>query len=94
MGILAKWWIPDWPETANFLTEDERAMLVGRLALDAGDANMDYLNKKAARRIMKDIKIYLGTFAYMGAATTGYASSVSSYSRPRRIPPNASTSRY
>lgn len=80
VGILAKWWIPDWPETANFLAEDERAMLVGRLALDAGDANMDRLNKTAAKRIMKDVKIYLGTFAYMGAATTGYASSVSSCS--------------
>lgn len=79
VGVLAKWWIPDWPETAKFLTEDERAMLVARLAQDAGDANMEYLNKRAAKRIVKDWKIYLGTFAYMGAATTGYASSVSCY---------------
>ncbi len=54
-------------------------MLVGRLAQDAGDANMEYLNKRAAKRIVKDWKIYLGTFAYMGAATTGYASSVSGF---------------
>ena len=79
VGVLAKWWIPDWPETAKFLTDDERAMLVSRLAQDAGDANMNYLNKRAARRIATDFKIYLGTFAYMGAATTGYASSVSSF---------------
>ena len=59
VGVAAKWWIPDWPETASFLTEEERARLVGRLAVDSGDAKMDYLNKAAWRRIMSDWKIYL-----------------------------------
>jgi hypothetical protein len=28
IGVIAKWWISDWPEQAKFLTEDERAMLI------------------------------------------------------------------
>lgn len=38
---------------------------------------MDHLNKRAAKRIVKDWKIYFGTVAYLGATTTGYAGSVS-----------------
>ncbi|QPC70580.1 hypothetical protein HYE68_001332 [Fusarium pseudograminearum] len=75
VGIIAKWWIPDWPETASFLNEEERARLVGRLADDSGDARMDHLNKTAWKRIMSDWKIYLGTVAYFGIVNNGYAGS-------------------
>ncbi|RBR25028.1 uncharacterized protein FIESC28_02152 [Fusarium coffeatum] len=75
VGVAAKWWIPDWPETASFLTEEERARLVERLAVDSGDAKMDHLNKAAWRRIMSDWKIYLGTLAYFGILNNGYAGS-------------------
>ena len=61
VGVAAKWWIPDWPETASFLTDQERSRLVARLNDDAGDARMDHLNKGAWRRILSDWKIYLGT---------------------------------
>lgn len=79
-GVFSKWWIPDWPETAKFLNDDERAMLLSRLAQDTGDAKMDHLNKSAAKRIVRDWKIYLGTLAYFGVTNTGYAGSVSSVS--------------
>ncbi|CAJ0544205.1 Ff.00g035000.m01.CDS01 [Fusarium sp. VM40] len=72
VGIVAKWWIPDWPETASFLTEEERARLIGRLAEDTGDANMDHLNKTAWGRILSDWKMYLGTIAYFGIVNNGY----------------------
>jgi hypothetical protein len=76
IGVASKWWIPDWPETAKFLTDSEREMLVGRLAADVGDAKMDHLTKSAWRRIGRDWKIYLGTLAYLGVVNNGYAGSV------------------
>jgi MFS family permease len=38
VGVLSKWWIADWPETAKFLNDDERKHLVARLAQDTGEA--------------------------------------------------------
>lgn len=67
--------ITDWPETAKFLTEDERALLVARLSADTGLATMDRLDKRAARRVFSDVKIYLGTIMYFGIVNTGYAGS-------------------
>lgn len=78
VGVLAKWWIPNWPESAKFLTEDERTLLVSRLAQEGGEARMDHMDKRAARRILTDVKIYFMSLAYFGVANTGYAGSVSS----------------
>ncbi|KAI0121318.1 major facilitator superfamily domain-containing protein [Xylariales sp. AK1849] len=75
VGVISKWWIADWPETAKFLSEEERRNVTGRLARDTGDATMDRLDKSAAKRIAKDWKIYAGTFAYFGIVNTGYAGS-------------------
>src|SRR6478752_4205717 len=78
VGVIAKWWIPDWPETTKFLSDDERSRLIARLADDSGDAKMNYLNKAAWKRILTDWKIYLGTLAYFGIVNNGYAGSVRS----------------
>ncbi|PNP74403.1 hypothetical protein FNYG_12452 [Fusarium nygamai] len=75
IGVIAKWWIPDWPETASFLNDDERSRLIARLADDSGDAKMNHLNKAAWKRILTDWKIYLGTLAYFGIVNNGYAGS-------------------
>lgn len=77
VGIVSKWWIADWPETAKFLTEEERRLLVTRLSYDTGEARMDHLDKRAAKQIATDWKIYAGTVAYFGVVNTGYAGSVS-----------------
>lgn len=66
MGFVTKFWCTNWPETASFLNEDERALLIARLSSDTGDAVMNRLDKRAARRIFSDPKIYLGTLAYFG----------------------------
>ncbi|KAF7193225.1 putative transporter [Pseudocercospora fuligena] len=47
VGLCAKWFIPDWPETAKFLTHEEKELLVARLATDVADAKMNRLDKKA-----------------------------------------------
>ncbi|KAJ4984912.1 transporter-like protein [Stagonosporopsis vannaccii] len=75
MGVVTKFWCADWPETASFLNEDERALLIARLSSDTGDAVMNRLDKRAARRIFSDPKIWLGVLAYFGIVNTGYAGS-------------------
>ncbi|KAL5395127.1 hypothetical protein PMIN06_000402 [Paraphaeosphaeria minitans] len=75
LGVVSKFWITDWPETAKFLTDDERALLIARLSADTGSATMNHLDKRAARRIFSDVKIYLGTVMYFGIVNTGYAGS-------------------
>lgn len=52
--------VPDWPQTARFLSEDERRIVMHRLALDTPDSSMNHWNKKAAKRIFGDVKIWLG----------------------------------
>ncbi|KAK6070074.1 transporter C11D3.18C 6 [Seiridium cupressi] len=75
VGCISKWWIADWPETAKFLNDEERQILVSRLARDTGEARMDHLDKRSTKRIATDWKIYAGTVAYFGVVNTGYAGS-------------------
>ena len=60
IGILAFLIIPDWPETAKFLKQEERALLLSTLHEDSGPAVMNRLDKKAMKRAFSDWKIYLG----------------------------------
>jgi hypothetical protein len=48
VGIAAIFWVCDWPETAKFLTEEERLLLTTRLQTDSGDAVMNRLDKAAS----------------------------------------------
>ncbi|KAG5774647.1 hypothetical protein H9Q73_011686 [Fusarium xylarioides] len=75
IAIWSYWMIPDWPETAKFLNDDERALLVDRLAADKKDTHMNTWDKRTAKRIFSDVKIYLGILMYMGIVTTSYSGS-------------------
>jgi len=75
VAIGSYWLIPDWPETAKFLKEDERELLIRRLALDKAGATMDHWNKKTAKRVFSDPKIYLSISMYLGVVTTSYSGS-------------------
>ena len=59
-AAFSKLFIVDWPETARFLDESERRMLLCRLREDGGDARMDHLDSKSRRRAFGDWKIYVG----------------------------------
>ncbi|GAB7363367.1 hypothetical protein MBLNU230_g3647t1 [Neophaeotheca triangularis] len=74
-AIGGKFLLPDWPETSKFLTEEERELLVARLAQDVGDAKMNRLDKPAMKRIFTDWKIYCGILMYFGIVNTGYSTS-------------------
>ncbi|KPM43660.1 hypothetical protein AK830_g2876 [Neonectria ditissima] len=74
LSIIAVFVIADWPEQARFLSAEEKRLVQRRLAEDTGDdCRMDTLNKFAYTRILRDWKIWLGAFMYMGIGTTGYA---------------------
>ena len=67
--------VPDWPEKATFLNDEERRLLVARLSMDVGDAKMNRLDKPAVKRIFGDWKMYCAILIYMGIVNTGYATS-------------------
>lgn len=75
IGIISYFVVADWPHQAKFLNEEERALLAARLASDAGDANMSRLDKRAAKRIFGDWKVYCGVFMFFGVVNSGYATS-------------------
>ena len=60
LAIASKIFIADWPETAKFLSDDERRLLLRRLEDDRGEARMDRLDSKARWRTFCDWKIYIG----------------------------------
>ena len=66
VAVAFKFLVVDWPEQSTFLTPAEKALLIKRLAIDAGGARMDTLNGRSARRIFTDWKIYCGVLMYMG----------------------------
>jgi MFS family permease len=75
IAFASYWLVPDWPETAKFYSEEERAFWIRRLALDNEDTCMSTWDKTTARRVFTDPKIYLGTAMYLGIVTTGYSGS-------------------
>ncbi len=60
LAIPSKFLIVDWPETAKFLDDEQRQLLLRRLSDDAAEARMDRLDSKARRRTFGDWKIYVG----------------------------------
>lgn len=71
IGVVSKWWVPDWPETATFLNEEERAILTARLADDQGECRMDRLDKNALKRSFGDWKMYVAVMMYFGIVNNG-----------------------
>ncbi|KAL8722546.1 MAG: hypothetical protein Q9225_001014 [Loekoesia sp. 1 TL-2023] len=72
LAVVAKFLIPDWPETAKFLTPEERALAVRRIHEDMAGAAMDDFNTKSRRRIFLDWKIWINVIIYLGCANNGY----------------------
>jgi uncharacterized membrane protein YjjB (DUF3815 family) len=71
-ALLAWMAIPDWPETAKFLTDEERKMVLARLSADVADAKMDRLDEPAAKRIFLDWKIYINVLMFIPVANSSY----------------------
>ncbi|KIW91245.1 uncharacterized protein Z519_08141 [Cladophialophora bantiana CBS 173.52] len=72
VAIPAYWLLPDWPETAKFLNEDERQFWAQRLASDVKSIEMNILDRQAIKRCFGDVKIWIASFAYFCILTTSY----------------------
>jgi len=59
IGVIAKFWVCDWPETAKFLMEDERLLLTTRLQTDFGEAAMNRLDMAASRYMATKYRIHV-----------------------------------
>lgn len=76
VAIVAKFVIVDFPETAKFLSPEEKELLRKRMARDGGEiGRMDTLDRIALKRIFTDWKIYVAIVMYFGIVNTGYATS-------------------
>lgn len=60
VALISKMFIVDWPETAKFLNDHDRQILIARLQADQGGFQMNRLDRPGVKRILKDVKIYLG----------------------------------
>ena len=59
-GICVRWLVVDWPDEANYLNDDEKALQKAKMTQDDGEASMDRLTPATTKRIFLDWKIYLG----------------------------------
>ena len=76
VGLLCWWMVFDWPDTARFLTPEERIRMRRRLALDGlRNANEQY-DKRHIYAAAKDWKCWAFAFIYMGCLCPLYAFSL------------------
>ncbi|KAF9571217.1 hypothetical protein EC968_000813 [Mortierella alpina] len=73
LTIVVFFYLPDYPETATFLSEDERDLAVRRLLADAGPATETEFSWKQFRDVFVDLKVYLHMVPYILTMTPLYA---------------------
>ncbi|RDW65968.1 hypothetical protein BP6252_09603 [Coleophoma cylindrospora] len=76
IAALAPLILVDWPDKCRFFSPAERELIHLRLIDDGGEFRMDTLDRRAAKRIVLDWKIYLGSLTCMGLTTSTLAISV------------------
>ncbi|RDW72222.1 hypothetical protein BP5796_08256 [Coleophoma crateriformis] len=76
IAALAPLILVDWPDKCRFFSPAERELIHLRLIDDGGEFRMDTLDRHAAKRIVLDWKIYLGSLTCMGLTTSTLAISV------------------
>ncbi|KAK5162447.1 hypothetical protein LTR04_003740 [Oleoguttula sp. CCFEE 6159] len=90
VAIACKWIIVDWPATASWLTDADRALITRRIARDAGTCRMDRLNVKALRRCLLDWKVWLTTIVYIGTCNSTYSINLFAPTIVQQLNPNFS----
>ncbi|KAI9300252.1 major facilitator superfamily domain-containing protein [Cunninghamella echinulata] len=69
LAVWAGWWLPNDPESAKFLTEEERAVAVGRLANDSGPSNDHSFAWPQVVSVFVDWKAYAFALIYISGTT-------------------------
>ncbi|KAI0281818.1 MFS general substrate transporter [Russula aff. rugulosa BPL654] len=67
LGVIAIFFLPDRPETTDFLTEEERELALARANRDTSGDIGYHVNKSHIADAFKDWRIYLGGVIYFGA---------------------------
>ncbi|KAE8365302.1 major facilitator superfamily domain-containing protein [Aspergillus caelatus] len=67
ISIICYWIIVPFPEDANFLTPEEKALLLARLEADGGGVRNDPISLKRVFSMAADWKIWICVLAYIGA---------------------------
>ncbi|KAK9326093.1 major facilitator superfamily domain-containing protein [Lipomyces orientalis] len=77
IGALSKFMVPDFPDTAKFLTPEESNWIQYRINEDETSAEykMDRLDKHSLRIILHDPKTIFGSLLFFGTVCTGYSGS-------------------
>ena len=73
VAIIFFWLLPDFPEEAKWLTDEERAFVKARLQADQGKSARDRpITPRDIVRVFRDPKIILGGLMYFGIIPTAY----------------------
>ncbi|KZV74541.1 MFS general substrate transporter [Peniophora sp. CONT] len=75
-SIGAYFWVPTWSEKATFLTEDERARLLARLASDSDAGKQETFSWHGVRQAFTDPLVYGYCFLFHGYAFALYTLSL------------------
>ncbi|KAK9764553.1 hypothetical protein K7432_007852 [Basidiobolus ranarum] len=76
LGIAAYFYLPDFPETASFLTKQERNLLIDRLKHDAGPASETEFSWKQFKDAFIDWKVYFHIIIYISSSVSLYSLSL------------------
>lgn len=75
-GVMSWWLVFDWPETARFLSPDDRVRVQRRLILDRQGKTAENYDKRYMLEALKDWKTYGYMVIYMGCLVPLYAFSL------------------
>lgn len=83
VAIAFFWLIPEFPEDAKWLTEEERTYVKERLQKDQGRSAAErQIRFKDVMTVFKDYKIFVGGFMYFGMSEVNHLSAVTDPSSP------------
>lgn len=75
-SVIAYWLVPTWSHKARWLTEDERARLLARLAADSDAANKEKFSWVYVRQALTDHLVWGYAFLFHGFAFVLYTLSL------------------
>ncbi|KAK5175647.1 uncharacterized protein LTR77_000786 [Saxophila tyrrhenica] len=68
-AVLVWFFLPDYPETASWLNEDERSLAVERLKVEGSHGHSPHLTWEEARATLTDWRLYVHYAVYFGIST-------------------------
>lgn len=74
LSLVTYFTVSDFPEEAKWLTEQERTVIVNRLAAEQGQSDLDQkIDLSSVLHSLADLKTILAGFMYFGPTMSGYS---------------------